>query len=607
MSTLPTKPKEFLDYLNETYASLHKVYEDLFWTSYMGNGSVDARKDKALAARDAFRGNRELLIHTKNLQKKASSTLSARLLHWISFFELFQTPLELQDLKKRIDELETRIQSVRAKRAPKYKNEKGKTVTASENHLREIVATNADELVRRSAFDALQNLPLDIIEDYIVLVGLRNEYAQKLGYSDFYAYKLKVEEGMDKKTLFKIFDEIYDKTKFAFKGVRDLEKTMPGLRRPWNFSYLMAGSFTLEEEPYFQFSSALPYWLNTFSALGVDFRGGSLTLDLLDRHGKYNNGFCHWPVNVWYKDGKRIPGSANFTSNVVLGQVGSGAGAIHTLFHEGGHAAHYLAMDQKDFCLTNEYPPSSTAWAETQSMFMDTIFSSIEWRMRYAKDGADNSYPFDLYERRVRKLSVLRPLGLRGIMSVMRFEKRVYEAKNLTKDFVLKIAKDVYKQFFDMSEDSLSLLNIPHIYSWESSCSYHGYGLAELALTQWRSYFYKKYGYIVDNPHVGKEMSRVWKLGASKTFPELVKLATGKPLSPKAWLENATRSTDEVLRLAKQRIKKLERVKAKSGNLNASIKLVHGKKLIATNAKGNVGLCAKYERWLKVQEKNSKA
>jgi hypothetical protein len=39
-----------------------------------------------------------------------------------------------------------------------------------------------------------------------------------------------------------------------------------------------------------------------------------------------------------------------------------------------------------EICLNTEYPPASTAWDETQSMFLDTMFDSIEWRTRYAKN-----------------------------------------------------------------------------------------------------------------------------------------------------------------------------------------------------------------------------
>jgi oligoendopeptidase F len=288
-----------------------------------------------------------------------------------------------------------------------------------------------------------------------------------------------------------------------------------------------------------------------------------------------------------------------------MGQVGSGENATATLFHEGGHAAHMLNTDQREVCLNHEYAPMSTAWAETQSMFMDTIFSSIEWCTRYAKDKDGNPYPFDLYERRVRKLSVVSPLGLRGMTSVMTFEKALYEAKVLSRDSVLKLAQNTHRHYFDYTDDTVSLLNIPHLYSWESSCAYHGYALATLALNQWRDYFYKKYDYIVDNPNAGKEMSKVWKLGASKAFPELIKIATGKPLSAKAYLANVTRPVDEKLKLAKKRIKRLEAVKAKHADLNASIKLVHGKKTIATNAKGIDVMCKKYASWLESETKKS--
>ena len=70
----------------------------------------------------------------------------------------------------------------------------------------------------------------------------------------------------------------------------------------------------------------------------------------------------------------------------MIGQVGSGYNTGNTLFHEGGHAAHFLGMDERDVCLNTEYPAMSTAWAETQSMFLDTLFSSIEWKKRYAKN-----------------------------------------------------------------------------------------------------------------------------------------------------------------------------------------------------------------------------
>ena len=480
-----------------------------------------------------------------------------------------------------------------------------KFISASEVRMRMMVRTEKEESLRKAAFDALEKLGLENVEDYKVLVGLRNQFAKTLGFSDFYAYKLETEEGMKKEILFKLFDEIYDKTKYAFKDIRARAKIVPNLRTSWNFSYLMTGDFTKEEDQYYPFDQALIRWGASFAALGINYQGGQLQLDLLDRQGKYNNGFCHYPKIVHEKNGKLQIGSSNFTCNVAYGQVGSGMQGIHTMFHEGGHAADRINSIQTEACINTEYPPASTAWAETQSMFLDTLFSSMEWRVRYAKNAAGEAYPFDLFTRRLEKVGLVAPLSMMGIHEVMEFEKRIYECKKLTSEKIIQIAKQGFKKFSDRTNDSTSVLNVPHIYSWESSCSYHGYGLAELALSQWRAYFYKKYGYIVDNPNVGKEMTKVWKLGSSKTFPEFVKIATGKPLAAKAFVENVTMPVPKRIALAKARLERMKKVKVqnKPVKLNAKIRMLHGKEIIADNSKSFEVMAEKYGEWLKTQKK----
>jgi len=59
-----------------------------------------------------------------------------------------------------------------------------------------------------------------------------------------------------------------------------------------------------------------------------------MRLDLLERHGKYNNGFCHQPVPCHYIKGKKQTGETNFTCNAIPSQIGSGERTGVTLFHE---------------------------------------------------------------------------------------------------------------------------------------------------------------------------------------------------------------------------------------------------------------------------------
>lgn len=597
--------KELLAYLNSEYRSVHTRYERLFWQSYMGDHSVNPVFAKAQLKRESFRSNESLYQEVQAALKVSKGKEAEKLQQWAWFFSKFQTPSAVRETFKAIVELEKEIHTKQATRTEGYIDPKTKAfIKASRSQMSDIMTTHSDEKLRKACFVALEGLAQTCTTEYIKLVALRNTYAKALGFEDFYAYKVMTEENLTKKELFAIFDPIFEKTKFAFANLREMEKELPGLRKPWNRGYLLSGDFTKESDAYFPFEKALERWGRSFNQLGISFHGGTLQLDLLDREGKYENGFCHWPDLVHFDGKKRIPGSSNFTCNVSYGQIGSAEDGYNTLFHEGGHAAHLLNTEETEACVNNEYPPASTAWDETQSMFLDSMLSSVEWTARYAQTNEGVSYPFSLFEREVRKLRPLAPLSMNSISSVMNFERAVYEEKNLTEKKLLIIAKEVYRKFTDTEVDSLRLLSIPHIYSWESSCSYQGYGLALLAVYQWREYFYKKYGYIVDNKAVGKEMRAMWKYGSAKTFPECVKLATGKKLLPEAYLKHVTASVETILKTAKQKIKRLETVPQSKRpiDLHVTIKMVHGKKVVATNKKSFEDMAAVYAKWLTTQK-----
>lgn len=594
--------KSFLDYLNTKYHKLHTSFEKSFWDFRMGITTHGSKMNRAEQARDAFRSNKKLKQQLESYIPKAKGEIKERLKIWNNFFELYQIPDHAVPIRKKVALIEEKILKLQGNRKEGYIDPStGNFVEVSMNQMRLIMRSNPDEAIRKACFDAIEKLPLDTIDDYIEVIKYRNEYAKALGYEDFYDYKIHLDEGMTKDEVFNIFEKIYEKTKFAFENIRNLEKEKIGLRKPWNFGYMLSGNLIKEEDPYFQFEDVLNYWGKTFSAMGIDYAGGELKLDLLDRKGKWNNGFCHYPKLVSYSNkGKILPASSSFTSNAIPNQLGSGINGINTVFHEAGHAAHGLNSVQQDVCLNHEYPPNSVSWSETHSMFLDTVSSSVEWRMRYAKNKSGQSYPFELFEKKLKAVIDIIPLEMMGIISVMNFERRIYECKELTKDFVIRTAKEINKKYFDYSEESVSSLNIPHIYSWESSAYYHGYGLAEIAVSQWREYFFKKYGYIVDNPKVGKEMKKVWKYAALYKTNKLIKIATGKSLDPDSYIKDITRTYEKRVQDAKKRISVLEKIPLNNCGikLNAKISIVHGKEKIADNKKSFEDMDQKFKSWI---------
>lgn len=597
-----TTAEKFLNRLNTEYFKLHKEYEELFWVSRMGDHSVDKSRERALRELDAFRSNQDLKDEAVLLFTKANKSTKNRLQIWIDFFNQYQMTSEARVIKAKADVLESSILKKRATRKEGYIDPtSNKFIPASTLKMRTLIKTSPKESIRKACYEAREKLAVENIEAYVELVKLRNQFAVAQGFADFYDYKLQNITRMTKQELFPLFDQILEKVKPNFAKKRALAKQIKGLRQPWNFAHFMFGDFSNETDKYFQFDQVLHRWGRSFSALGIDFKNSKITLDLLDRKKKWNNGFCHWPEPVSFVKGKRQPGSSNFACNVVAGQTGSGQAGYVTFFHESGHAAHFLNMEQREVCLNTEYPPMIAAWSETHSKFIDTIINSIEWRSRYAKDESGNPYPFELFERKQTALNLLKPSAILGIAFVSNFEREVYELKNPTKESIIKVARRNHKKYYDLTEGSLSALNVPHIYSWESSCTYHGYGLAEMALSQWREYFYKKYGYIVDNPQVGKEMQKTWVWGSGKKFSDCIKEATGKKLSSAALIKEITMSAEQEIRRAKQRLKKMEAVKeyTKPVKLNAHIRIVDGKKEITNSEKGFEKMVEEFSKWVK--------
>src|SRR4029078_8179398 len=97
------------------------------------------------------------------------------------------------------------------------------------------------------------------------------------------------------------------------------------------------------------------------------------------------NGCDHGRVPSWTTEtGQWSPAAINFTAEAKPDQVRSGLRAINTLFHEGGHAAHFANGVQNSLCFSQDYPPTSMAYAETQSMFCDHLLQDADWMMRYA-------------------------------------------------------------------------------------------------------------------------------------------------------------------------------------------------------------------------------
>ncbi|MEW5318707.1 MAG: hypothetical protein WDW38_009905 [Sanguina aurantia] len=408
-------------------------------------------------------------------------------------------------------------------------------------------------------------------------------------------------------------DDLEGKTKGVMEAARQRLAEAKGAAalEPFNISYVLAGDTEKALDPYFPFECAVDVWARTFAALGINYQGATMKLDLCDRSGKYSNGFLHAPVcPVLDFDGKFTPCQANFTSLASPSEVGSGKTAIATLLHEGGHAAHFSNIKQASPFFSQERAPMSVAYAENQSMYLDSYIDDAAWLGRYACDTSGKAVPFSIISDHVTATQPYSVFALRAMLAVPYLEKALYELEEsqLTVDVLLALADRIEMEV----QGGLSprpLLSVPHILSDESSAYYHGYVLAEMSVHQTRAHFKAKYGALADNPAIGKDLTETyWLPGNSEGFLDLVQKLTGEPLSADAWVNKLSRPLAEVLKQEQadyeEAVTKGPTIKAgEPFDIGMRVILVHGDEVIGDSETdgGLAGATTKFKSWVQAK------
>ncbi|HEY0466304.1 MAG TPA: M3 family metallopeptidase, partial [Polyangiaceae bacterium] len=485
---------------------------------------------------------------------------------------------------------------------------------ASSITLSHLVQNDPDEARREAAVRGLRSIESHVLErGYLQIVQKRNELGQSLGAEDYYDWKAKRIEGMSKNELFVVLDELEERTRSAARAFVADARTKHGEQasRPWNLGQLTSGEVTRDLDPYFSFRSAIDRWGRSFAGLGIRYAGAELVLDLLDRPGKYENGFMHGPVVAWRRSGRRIPARVQFTANALPGAVGAGQQALRTLFHEGGHAAHFSNIDMPSPCFGQEFAPTSTAFAETQSMFLDSLPGDADWQQRYALDQTGSPMPLSLVDRSIDAQQPKAAWLMRSMLAVCYAEKAIYELPSnaLTAEHVQRVVREVEQRLLFLDGGGpRPTLSISHLISGDFSCTYHGYVLAQVAVAQARSYFLERDGHLVDNPRIGPELAKVWwQPGNSVAFAEFVRRLTGRELSAAPLAERLNQSVAQRQAEAHASVARLAEIPrpTREIDLDASIHVVHGAESIAEYRGDFAKFSGQFADWIDTQVSKS--
>lgn len=591
----------YLDELNRTYARLHTAKEDAFWTMKMGLAADAEVAQREFDAREIelsrFLKDPERLTRTRAERARVECDPSAAaddrvaLGGWEATFaaHTIASP-EARALAEEIVADEGRVQRARGSMELGYRDAEGRLVRATSVKLSAMLRSEPDERLRRAAWEGMRTIETQVLDHgFLELVGKRNRLGRLLGGDDFYDGAVRRVERMTKAEIFRWLDELEVRTREpARRSVEELaSRKGPSALEPWNFGYFAFGDVTRELDPYFPFAAAIERWGRSFAALGIDYRGATLVLDLVDRAGKHENGFMHGPEVAWRDQGRSLPARIHFTANAIPGMVGSGQRATETLFHEGGHAAHFANVDMPAPCFGQEFAPTSVGFAETQSMFCDSLLGDADWRSRYARSHTGEPMPLDRIEHAIASDQPFAAWGVRAMLAVCYGERAIYELpeRERTKERVLETLRDVERRLLFLEHGSpRPILAVPHLLAGEASAYYHGYVLAEMAVEQTRAFFLARDGHLVDNPKIGPDLARhYWRPGNSRGFDDFVRGLTGHPLSAAPLAEHVNRTVDVALAEARRAVERLPSIPPFEGpvRLNARLRVVHGRETVA--------------------------
>lgn len=275
---------------------LSKEFNIADWDYY--TNSTDENEKKSAEAYSKFlevHNNKNDFERLKLIKEKGIS--SPELLK--SFNDIYPDYEEnfthMQELKKLNDqtlEVQSIINNYRG-------NIDGKAYTNGK--LDDMLCVEKDPQIREKIYTARKVDNGNLLAPKLIeLVNFRNNYAKKLGYDDYFSYKLDREFKISEKELFNLVSEVYEKTSNTYNAISDntnkklatIFNTNADKLQPWHYNLLLNEDPTKEIDHYFKntedvMTSAFSLYRN----MGWDIHKLPITLDLLPREGKNQHAY----------------------------------------------------------------------------------------------------------------------------------------------------------------------------------------------------------------------------------------------------------------------------------------------------------------------------
>jgi len=377
-----------------------------------------------------------------------------------------------------------------------------------------------------------------IAGDLIKLVKLRNEAAQEVGFDNYHTLII-VTGQQNVKDLDRIFDELYKLTTEPFARMKneldvilaDSYGIAVGDLMPWHYHdpFFQRTPLVYDQDLdlYYKDKDVKELAEKYYSGVGLPVDDILAKSDLYDREGKYPHAFSF---------------DADRRGDVrILCNLQNTERWMETILHELGHAIYSKYHDCNEPWLLRE--PAHSFTTEAIAMFFGRLSRNAAW-MQEMLDLSENKR-MDIEEVSKKYLRFQQVLFARWALVMYNFEKQLYanpdqDLNNLWWELVEKY------QFVKRPPGPVDAGWASKLHFTTAPCYYHNYMMGELLASQLHYHIVREVFKLEsdrDVSYVGEKIlgdylrEKVLGPGALYHWNDMIKRATGEPLTPKYFVE----------------------------------------------------------------------
>jgi peptidyl-dipeptidase A len=506
-----------IDGVEEALRPLSYARNVAWWDSQLDASDENERHraETEHAYSDAL-ADRELFAEVERARSAVGDPMAGRQLELLHDLML---PRQISNaLRARIVDLESAVEV-------RFSRHRGVVdgIEVADNEIKRILRQSDDPTERRNAWEASKTVGASVADDVRELARCRNAAARELGYRDWFALSVSMDELDEAKLISTLADADRATAEPFARWKSTLDERLanrfgcsPSGLRPWHYAdpffQETPAEGSVDLDPFFAGQDIVSLSRRTFEGIGLEVAGILDRSDLFPRAGKCQHAFC---IDV------DRGGDVRVLANIVENHDWT-----DTMLHELGHGVYDLGYGEGLPWLLRS---SHLVATEASALLFGALAGSREWLERVLGIGAAEGTELEARLRAARASELL--VFTRWVLVMNAFERALYADPDGDLDAIWWELVARY-QLVTPPDGRRAPDWAAKIHVAVAPVYYHTYLYGAIVALQLKDALGAAVGGIVDRPEAGVLLEqKLFAPGQSIRWDHLVEHASGSPLS----------------------------------------------------------------------------